>query len=270
MISFPNAKINLGLNIIRKRDDGFHDLESVFAPVNWFDILEIIESKEELFYVNGLLQEKADRSNLVLKALDLLKADFELPNLEIRLEKIIPVGAGLGGGSADASFTLCLLNELFALKISKETLKNYAAQLGSDCPFFVDNQMSYVQGRGEVLSNLSDDSLKGTKIVLINPKIHVSTKEAFARVVPKQHSITISTILSEPISRWRELGLRNDFEESVFIAHPEIAEIKALMYKNGASYASMSGSGSTVIGLFEKDYPRIDNDKWIIHYGELL
>lgn len=233
MIAFPPCKINLGLNILRKRADGFHDIETCFYPVPWTDILEVIPSGKFEFTTSG--NPIPGGENLCVKAYDLLKP----PPAKIHLHKIIPAGAGLGGGSSDAAWTLRLLNDVFDLKYSKEKLRSLAAQLGSDCAFFIDDGPMIGTGRGEVLTP-ANISLKGMFIVIIKPDIHVSTAEAYAGIVPKESKLDIENIQD----------LRNDFEPSIFKKYPLLASIKATLYEAGASYASMSGSGSSVFGLF--------------------
>lgn len=271
MIDFPNAKINLGLNIISKRLDGYHNLESVFVPINWCDILEILFTGKEEFYLNGIIQNHTDRSNLVIKSLDLLRQDFDIPPVEIHLHKIIPMGAGLGGGSGDASFMLKLLNNSLELGLNTQELEFYAATLGSDCPFFIKNTPSFVTGRGEVLEELKLNKLSGLPILLINPQIHISTKEAFSGISPKKNETSLKDIISLPVKQWKELGLKNDFEASVGRTHPQILEIKQKLYDLGADYASMSGSGSTVFGIFENGAPDFElAATWISHKGKIL
>lgn len=250
MVSFPNAKINLGLNIIRKRRDGYHDLETVFCSVDLKDALEVIQSTETNFHLSGLPVNGNHNDNLCLKAYRLLKKDFpDLPYLNIYLHKAIPMGAGLGGGSSDGAFMLYILNKKFQLNLSQEQLINYALQIGSDCPFFIINKPCFATGRGEVLTPLEVD-LSAYKIVLINPGIHVSTKEAFSNLVPSIPQKSIRQIITQPISTWKN-ELVNDFEINVFKLFPEIKEIKAILYNSQAVYASMTGSGSTVFGIFE-------------------
>ncbi len=271
MICFPNAKINLGLLITEKRADGYHNLESIFAPINWFDALEIVENKSEEFYLNGQLQSPEDRSNLVLKAVDALRTDYYIPNLKIYLEKNIPIGAGLGGGSADASFALTLVNDIFGLNIPKEELKKYASLLGSDCPFFVENKLCYATEKGNKLETLIKPNLSKTKVVLVNPNIHISTKEAYEGIAPKESEVDLRTIIQSPIKSWSNLGLKNDFEICIFKKYPEIQSIKEKLYALGASYACMSGSGSTVLGIFEDSFPKTTVFKeFKCHFGEII
>ncbi len=251
MVLFPNCKINLGLNIIRKRADGYHDLETVFYPVGLRDALEVIQADETSLHLSGLpLTENSD-DNLCMKAYQLLKRDFKsLPPVSIHLHKAIPMGAGLGGGSADGAFMLAMLDKKSELNNTEEQLTNYALQLGSDCPFFIINKPCFATGRGENLLSVQVD-LSGYKIVLVYPGIHVSTKEAFLNLLPAIPKKRILEIIKQPISTWKD-ELVNDFEKSVFIQFPVIKEIKDRLYNNGAVYASMTGSGSTVFGIFEK------------------
>lgn len=249
MILFPNCKINLGLHVVQKRTDGYHDLQTVFFPVPFRDILEIIPSSTFKFTSTGLTIPGDLSSNLCVKAYELMKARFpDLSPVNIQLHKIIPMGGGLGGGSSNGSFTLLALNELFDLKLSVEELLNMALQLGSDCPFFIVNEPSFAVGRGERMEKVNIN-LNGYYLVLILPGIHVSTAQAFSGIQPKQPTIDLKTKISEAPETWKD-WLVNDFEDSVFKVHPEIADIKARLYKQGAVYAAMTGTGSTVFGLF--------------------
>jgi len=250
MISFPNAKINLGLHITQKRKDGYHDIETCMVPIPLCDALEMILDKTPTWNVTGLPVPGDPKDNLILKAEKLLKKDFQgLPSLQIHLHKHIPMGAGLGGGSADGAFALKLMNNLFDLHLDDFFLEEYAAELGSDCPFFIENTPKIARGRGEVLEPTSL-SLQGSYVVLIHPGIHVGTKEAYAGVTPSKPKTPLEEVLADR-SRWKE-ELINDFEASIFKNNPAIAEIKARMYSAGAYYAAMSGSGSSVFGLFEQ------------------
>jgi 4-diphosphocytidyl-2-C-methyl-D-erythritol kinase len=257
MISFPNAKINLGLNIVSKREDGYHNIESCFYPIPWRDSLEVIEAASFAFHSYGLEIPGDASSNLCMKAYELLKADFDIPPVEIHLLKNIPMGAGLGGGSADGAFTLKMLNNLFKLKLTDLELETYSSKLGSDCPFFIQNQPAIARGRGEDLEQIDLD-LSGCHLAIHNPGIHVSTKEAYAGVIPTQPEISISGLIKTPVKEWRDT-LENDFEASIFSNHPEIAQLKKEMYDAGAIYASMTGSGSSVYGVFEE---AIKHPKW--------
>lgn len=250
MVQFPNCKINLGLRITRKRADGYHDLETVFYPVALKDALEIVPAEEMSFQLSGLEINGQINDNLCLKAYQLLKTDFPvLPSVSIYLHKTIPMGAGLGGGSANGAFMLSMLNKKFQLNLSEQQLLNYALQLGSDCPFFIINTPCFATGRGENLSPVKAD-LSGYKIALVNPEIHVSTKEAFLNLSPAVPVKSIREIIAQPVSTWKN-ELINDFEKNVFKQFPAIKAIKDDLYNSRAIYASMTGSGSTVFGIFE-------------------
>jgi 4-diphosphocytidyl-2-C-methyl-D-erythritol kinase len=250
MVAFPSCKINLGLNILSKRTDGFHELETCFYPVRWNDMLEIIPSNTLEFSCSGKLIPGTLEDNLCLKAYHLIKADYPIAPVKIHLHKIVPIGAGLGGGSADAAFTLRLLNDIFNLQLSVPSFKKYAAKLGSDCSFFIEDIPMLGSGKGELLTP-AEIVLKDIYMVLVKPGVHVSTKEAYAGVVPKSAVNSISEILHQPIQLWKRL-LVNDFEESIFPKYPIVDQVKNLLYNNGALYASMSGSGSAVYGLFDQ------------------
>ncbi len=267
MIVFPNAKINIGLNIVEKRLDNYHNIESIFVPIPFKDILEIVvsNSQETKFHLSGIPINGDANDNLVMRAFRQIQKDFKIPNVDIYLEKIIPFGAGLGGGSADAAFTLKALNTLFDLNLSNETLCQYAAKLGADCSFFIENKATYVTGIGEILSPIELD-LKRYYIVLVKPNDFISTKEAYAHITPKKTKISVNETIHYPIEQWKE-HIVNDFENSVFPDHPNIAKAKEKFYNNGAIYASMTGSGSAVFGLFEKQ-PIIEFEN-TIYQGKL-
>lgn len=250
MISFPNAKINLGLNIVGKRPDGYHNIESCFYPVPWRDILEIVKSDCLQFTASGLPISGPIDSNLCVKAYQLIKARYQIPPVKIHLHKAIPMGAGLGGGSANGAFALKMLNGLFELGIAVAGLQSMAARLGGDCPFFIENRACYVTGTGTDLESIDLD-LTGKFIALKNPGIHISTKEAYSNVLPKPSEWDIRKTLKEGIPSWKG-KLHNDFEDSIFPKHPAIKRVKNDLYKAGASYASMTGSGSTVYGIFDE------------------
>ena len=262
MITFPNAKINLGLNIVEKRPDGYHNLETIFYPIPLQDALEITpwEGGERKYKLaqSGIQIAGDDEHNLVVKAYKLLDNLHNLPPIEINLLKHIPSGAGLGGGSADAAFMLCMLNQHFQLNIPNEQLEVYAAQLGADCAFFVENKPTFAEGIGNIFSPI-ELSLKGYKLLLVKPDIFVSTRDAFAQIKPKRPTISLKEVAKMPIEAWKTYMV-NDFEESVFPQFPAIANIKALLYDMGAIYASMSGSGSSVFALFKGDatLPKVD------------
>lgn len=254
MLLFPNCKINLGLHILNKREDGFHNLETVFYPIALKDALEIIPSPGSsiTFTGSGLIVDGKEDDNICLKAYHLLKRDFpQLPFIKMHLHKAIPMGAGLGGGSADGAFTLQLLNTKFNLALSVQQLIDYALQLGSDCPFFIINKPCYATGRGELLEGI-DISLAGYKIVIINPGIHVNTGWAFSQITPAEPHKKLKEIIAQSVTTWKA-ELINDFEAPVFEKYPEIKNIKEALYNKGAVYAAMSGSGSSVYGIFETE-----------------
>ena len=252
MVTFPNCKINLGLNIVNKRDDGYHDIETVFFPIPLKDSLEVIEKEKFEFSASGSSIEGETEKNLCIKAYHLLKKDIpHLPVVQMHLHKAIPMGAGLGGGSADGAFTLKLLNKKFELRLSEEQLINYSLQLGSDCPFFISNRPCFATGRGEKLEPIELD-LSEYKIVIVHPAIHISTALAFATIKPLKPGKSIKQIVQQPVSTWKD-EIKNDFEEPVFAKYPEIKKIKDAMYNAGAIYASMSGSGSAVYSIFKKE-----------------
>jgi 4-diphosphocytidyl-2-C-methyl-D-erythritol kinase len=251
MISFPNCKINLGLQVLRKRTDGYHDLSTIFYPLPLKDILEILHSDSNRFTAYGHPIPGNGNKNSCEEAWQLLKTDFPtLPNVHIHLYKNIPIGAGLGGGSADGAFTLLALNQQFHLGLDTPALLHYGARLGSDCPFFILNKPCLGTGRGEQLEPLALD-LSPYNIVLVNPGIHISTAEAFARCTPHEATISLRDIVRQPVHTWPQ-QLTNDFEEPVFQLHPTLREIKATLYAQGALYAALTGSGSSLYGIFEK------------------
>jgi 4-diphosphocytidyl-2-C-methyl-D-erythritol kinase len=254
MIYFPPCKINLGLHILSRRDDGYHEIESGMLEIPFRDLLEIIPSEESAFTSSGL--EIPGTGNSCIAAYELLRKDFGLPNVRMHLHKIVPMGGGLGGGSSDSAWTLKALNEQFALGLSAAQLEYYAAQLGSDNPFFIKGGLQLATGRGEVLEPL-DIPLpvpvrRGVwQICLVNLGIHVPTKDAYRHVTPQADRRPLKEILQLPIGEWKN-GLVNDFEASVFLQHPQLKTIKEDLYRAGAVYAAMSGSGSTLFGLFEE------------------
>ena len=286
MIAFPNAKINIGLNVVAKRSDGYHDIETVFYPVLLQDALEIkpmrpldpaqlrkrleaglLVQPDDVFMPYRLFRRKEDipccslemtgnefpfkaADNLVVKAYLLLQQDFDLPSIDIKLHKHIPSGAGLGGGSSDCAFMITLLNRRFNLRMRDSMMERYAARLGSDCAFFISNTPALATGRGEVLSPVSL-SLKGYTILLVKPDVSVSTTEAYASLTPKQPVIPLAEAIKRPVTEWKDC-LFNDFEPSVFAKYPLLADIKQKLYSMGAVYSAMSGSGSTVYGLFRE------------------
>lgn len=262
MITFPNAKINLGLNITEKRPDGYHNLETIFYPIPLEDALEVCPRKEgEGKYSlsqSGLAIEGDADKNLVVKAYKLLDEACGLPPADIYLYKHIPSGAGLGGGSADAAFMLKLLNDTYNLKLTDDQLEEYAARLGADCAFFVRNRPTYAEGIGNIFSPV-ELSLAGWQLLLVKPDIFVSTRDAFARICPRRPQRNLKDIIGQPVESWKDYMV-NDFEESVFPQFPAIGDIKTELYRLGAVYASMSGSGSSVYGLFAPDTPLPDAD----------
>jgi 4-diphosphocytidyl-2-C-methyl-D-erythritol kinase len=249
MVSFPNAKINLGLFITDRLPNGYHTIESCLLPIPWCDVLEFVPSKQLQFASSGIAIPGNEKDNLVLKAYKLLRKDFSLPDLSVHLHKIIPMGAGLGGGSSDAAFMLKMLNNEFQLFLDDSILEDYATQLGSDCPFFIQNKTTIATGTGTDLKPITFD-LKGYWIALIKPDVHISTQEAYAGMSPKPSEVDLEAlILSKDFDRWKA-ELVNDFEASIFPKHASLAELKAKLYESGAVYAAMSGSGSTVFGIF--------------------
>lgn len=253
MIVYPNAKINIGLNIVSGRPDGYHNLETVFYPVNLCDTLSIetSESAHTTLTVEGIHIEGNTDNNLVMKAYRLLEKDFQLPAVSMKLIKGIPSQAGLGGGSSDAAFTLKTLNNLFDLNLNVEQLESYAAMLGADCPFFIKNKPVFAEGTGNIFSPI-DFSLKGCYILLVKPDVYISTKEAFQHVSPHYPGKKLTELLMQSPEKWKDV-VKNDFEDSVFPQHPILETIKTQLYNRGAVYASMSGSGSSVYGIFRQE-----------------
>lgn len=251
MIAFPNCKINLGLNILTRMENGFHELETFFYPLNIHDALEILPAKilaTELM-VTGINAGETE-NNICMKAYRLIKKDYpQLPEISIHLHKAIPLGAGLGGGSADGAAMLRLINNKFNLNIEENRLFGYASMLGSDCPFFLINKPCLAAGRGEKLTPLAV-SLSGYKLVIINPGIHVNTADAYQGIKPAVPKKRIQEIIMQPTATWKA-ELKNDFENSIFDKHPVIKKLKEQLYCEGAVYASMTGSGSTVYGIFK-------------------
>lgn len=252
MVNFPNAKINIGLNVVRKRKDGFHDLVSCFMPVPFCDVLEIVKSSKYAFTSSGVAIPGQPEQNLCVRAFKLLKKDFGLQEVSMYLHKLIPIGAGLGGGSADAAFVLKSLNILFELFLDDSLLEDYAAQLGSDCAFFIQNKPVMAYGRGNEFENI-DLNLSGKYLLLVTPPLHVSTADAYAGIKPQESEANLKNILEQtPVEQWKG-AVKNDFEETVFRKYPELASLKDKLYDLGALYASMSGSGSAVYGIFDAE-----------------
>ena len=253
MIQFPNCKINLGLSILAKRADGYHELETVFYPISVSDALEILPTDNLTITQSGIAVPGDPAQNLCLKAYHLLKKDFpQLPAVQMHLHKNIPMGAGLGGGSSDGTAALIMLNQQFDLGLNEQQLIDYASQLGSDCPFFVYNKACHASGRGEILTPINLD-LSNYQFLLVHPGVHIATAWAFQQLNPHTKSESIRSIIEKPITDWKNT-LINDFETPVFKAEPTLSVIKDQLYQLGAIYASMSGSGSSLFGIFPKDH----------------
>ena len=261
MIVFPCAKINLGLNIVSKREDGYHNLETVFYPIPLYDALEIKYMDEKFpsdtacdLKVTGNVVDCDEQKNLVVKAYHILAADYQLPRIHTHLYKHIPSQAGLGGGSSDAAFMIRLLDERFRLNIGNPEMERYAARLGADCAFFIEAEPAYAEGIGDVLmpADGPDGNLQGYYLCVVKPDVAISTKEAYSAITPKKPAKNCRDIVRQPIETWKE-ELVNDFEEPIFKMHPELAAIKLKLYDQGAAYASMSGSGSALYGIFKEE-----------------
>jgi 4-diphosphocytidyl-2-C-methyl-D-erythritol kinase len=254
MIVFPNAKINIGLNITAKRADGYHDIETVFYPIGISDILEIVVNSQadtDVFTFSGIPIPGNDEDNICLHALAHLRKRYRIPSLNIHLHKITPIGAGLGGGSSDAAFFIKAINAMFDLQVMEQEQIELSRRLGSDCAFFILNKPVFAKGKGDEFT-LIDLSLKDYYLVLLNPQIHISTKEAYDGVHPARAKVNLKEALNlAGINDWKTL-VENDFEKSIFLKHPIIREIKDGLYQNGAIYAAMSGSGSSVYGIFKE------------------
>ena len=256
MVVFPNAKINLGLNVTERRPDGYHNIETVFYPIGLSDVLEVEASEncaDYSFSCSGIELGGDPEDNLIVRAYRLLRSEHQFPSIDISLIKQIPFGAGLGGGSADAAFMLKALNELFELKITPRKLEKFAVLLGADCPVFIKNKPVFATGIGNVFTPVKV-SLKGKFLLLVKPDIHVSTPEAYSLVVPEKPLVSLNELIQCPMIEWKDT-IKNDFETSVFTKYPEIETIKDCLYEQGAVYASMSGSGSSVYGIFDTVIP---------------
>lgn len=256
MIGFPNAKINLGLKVHERRPDGFHNLESVFIPLKLVDILEVIKNdklddNKSTFYQSGIQLDAMPEQNLVMKAYHLLKSDYDLPSVQIGLHKMIPSGSGLGGGSSDAASMVLMLDKLFNLDLSIEKKQNYLEILGSDCAFFLSNTVSLVRGRGEIFEPIQMD-MEGVYLVVIVPNVMISTAEAFRLIKPTSSQYMLLEKLKRPMYEWMS-SIFNDFEKVLFPKYPILKEIKRKLYDLGAKYASLSGSGSSIYGLFDSE-----------------
>lgn len=248
MLGFSNAKINLGLNVVKKRPDGYHNIESVFYPVPWADILEVLPAETFSFTSSGLpIPGEADQ-NLVVKAWNLLSPPTN--KVKIHLHKILPMGAGMGGGSSNGALALQLINDVLHLNLTTRQLRLFAGQLGSDCPFFIENRPAFCYGRGTE-SEAIDLSLRGKFLVMVNPGIHISTAEAYAGITPRKPEISIKEIIRQPVAEWKDV-LVNDFEASLLRKYPLINHIKEIFYAHGALYTSMTGSGSTIYGIWNQ------------------
>jgi 4-diphosphocytidyl-2-C-methyl-D-erythritol kinase len=252
MLRFSPCKINIGLNIIKKREDGFHNLQSVFYPVPLYDILEVVKNNDSAalpvdFNCTGLKISGSPSDNIVLKAIEILKADYQISPVKVHLHKVIPMGAGLGGGSANGAITLLIMNELFGLNISSDKLLDYAAKLGSDCPFFIYNSPCFVEGRGEIITPL-ELNLKGKFLTLIYPQIHINTGVAFSKVIPTNRNINFNKISTIEISEWQHIFI-NDFEKPMCNLFPGLNELITALKNTGAEFVSMTGSGSTVYAI---------------------
>lgn len=257
MIRFPNAKINIGLHILRKREDGYHDLNAFFVPIKWNDVLEIIPSTDGIFNFkqSGISLDCPIDQNLCVKAYELLRSKYEIPSVHMQLLKNLPFGAGMGGGSSDASSVLLLLNQLFKLNIEDSELHKMALTLGADCPFFIYNKPSFVSGIGDEIQVLEKKILrKSYKLILLKPKVHISTAEAYKGVYISGDAFSIQTLMESELEDWKHF-LRNDFEEHLFRTYPLLKELKVQLYNQGALYASMTGSGSALYGIFNNNTP---------------
>jgi len=250
MIGFSQAKINLGLHVLSKRADGFHNIETIFYPIAWTDIVELLPCHGVQLQVSGIVPCKNMEDNVCVKAFRLLQAERKLKGAEIYLHKHVPFGAGLGGGSANAATMLKLINRLFLLKLNDKQLVYYASKLGSDCAFFIYDEPMLASGRGEILTPLNVSlPLRGYKLLIVKPNININTAQAYQNVVPCSTRPSLQTIIEQPIEAWQSL-LSNDFEPSIFAQHPCLQDIKQSMYEHGAIYASMSGGGSAIFGIF--------------------
>lgn len=268
MICFPNAKINIGLNIVEKRADAYHNIETVFYPIALKDILEVVPAGRLAFHNTGIPIDAPMEKNLVVKAYRLLNDDFHINPVALHLHKTIPFGAGLGGGSSDAAFTLRLLNEIHQLRLTEERLEAYAACIGADCSFFIRNKAVFAYNKGDCFKPIKF-SLRGYYMILVIPPINVSTPDAYRHVCVQKPEVPLMDVLASPIHEWRN-RLVNHFESSVFTQYPAIAAIKERLYSKGALYASMSGSGSAVYGLFSKETDLRNDFEDCFYWSEYL
>lgn len=265
MLTYSNAKINIGLNIVEKRNDGFHNIETIFFPIGMQDAIEIADSKSEgpyTFSASGIPINIKAEDNIVVKAYELIRAKYNFPSQAIHLHKNIPFGAGLGGGSANAAYMIKLLNKKFNLGMSAKEMEGEVKKLGSDCAFFIENKPAYATEKGDKLNPLDLD-LSNYYLLLIKPEIHISTPEAYTNIKPKQVEISLKELVKQPIETWKST-IKNDFEDSIFPNHSLLKDLKEELYEAGAAYAAMSGSGSSMFGLFKKE-PNI-LPKWEKHF----
>lgn len=270
MITFPNAKINLGLYITEKRKDGYHNLQSCFVPIMWQDALEILPAEEFSLSLTGLEIETQMEQNLCYKAYQLLSEKYPISPVKVFLHKAIPMGAGLGGGSADAAFMLKMLNQLFDLKLNTQELCEYASQLGSDCAFFIENTPQFCYERGDKMRKINLEQLLNKYVLAVYPNFSISTQEAYAGVSPTPADFDLSErITSSSIYTWKD-WLTNDFEKHLFVKYPVLAEIKQQLYEQGAIYAAMSGSGSTIFGIFEDEINSSKFSNYQSHLSRLI
>lgn len=271
MIAFANAKINLGLYVTERRPDGYHNLESIFLPVSLCDVVEAVATpgNDIAFSTQGRAIDGDSETNLCVKAYRLLQRDFKLGGVDATMLKQVPIGAGLGGGSSDGAHMLKILNEIFQLHLSAEQLQAYAAQLGSDCPFFIENKPSFVHGRGELLEPVDMQAIH-SHVVIVHPGIHVGTAEAYRGIRPAPAAFDLRNIGRLPMDQWQDV-VTNDFEKVVFSQHPQIAAIKSSLLEQGADYCSMSGSGSAVFAFFEEKIElRGMPEHYFVHWGNVL
>lgn len=265
MLAFANAKINLGLNVTRKRPDGYHDIETVFYPVKLNDVVELTDAAETACLVKGIDVPGDTTDNLCLKAFNLLKNDFDLPAQQITLLKNIPVGAGLGGGSSDAARLIKLVNDKFRLGLSTLKMQEYARELGADCAFFIENKPVYAFGKGDEFRPIAID-LSNYYVVLVKPPVHVSTAAAYAGIKPLIPSRSVKDLIHLPLKTWKQY-LHNDFEPTVFSKYPEIEQIKTRLYRSGALFSLMSGSGASVFAIFEQEVllPELEKENKVFY-----
>lgn len=265
MLTFANAKINLGLFLTEKRADGYHNLQTVFYPIRINDVVELVDAEDTSMLIKGIDIPGDAVDNICMKAFETLQKDFNLPNQQIVLLKNIPVGAGLGGGSSDAAFLIKLVNQKFKLGLTAEQMEAYAKPLGADCAFFIKNEPTYAFAKGDEFEEVSVD-LSKYYLVLVKPTVHVSTAEAYRNVNVKQPSSSLKDLIHLPLQDW-QAQILNDFEPSVFAKYPQIDEIKTMLYQAGAKFALMSGSGSSVFAIFEKEVqlPELEKENLVFY-----